>query len=329
MTNPIHVPDAPPVSGLAFRRLRGADDLPGMLAVRQVCGEFDQVDPLSAVQSVPTLESLQRMMTPSPGFDPANDLLVVTVNESIVGYGATGWWTETDGTRLYLSLGWLVPGWRGRGIGTAMLHWGEAHLHQVATSHPAQGKAFYGANASETERDATALLLNEGYKPAFSVIEMGIASLSQLPSAPMPPGFVTRPLERADLPAVYRSMTECYQESPFSEPEEEEQVWVAKQQDLAAWHVAWDVQTGEVAGQVQATIYKGRGELDEVSVRGPHRRKGLAKALIVHGLESLRSQGMTTARLHTLAENIYRSPRVYESVGFQVLKKYPRYRKAM
>lgn len=64
-------------------------------------------------------------------------------------------------------------------------------------------------------------------------------------------------------------------------------------------------------------------------MRVPYRRKGLARALIARALHALRDQGATAARLHTLAGNVHDSPRVYESIGFRLLKRYPRYRKAM
>jgi mycothiol synthase len=128
--------------------------------------------------------------------------------------------------------------------------------------------------------------------------------------------------------AVYQSMTESYTNSPFSTVDDYP-IWAEEQQDLTAWHVAWDTQTGEIAGQVQAALYKGRGEIWEVSVRQRYRRRGLARALIVRGIRALQEQGITTARLHTLAENLYQSPRVYESIGFRILKRYPRYRKPM
>lgn len=327
MTDTIDVPNAPALPGLAFRGYRGDEDLPGLAAVRAACRPADQVDPFSAVEHSPGLEDLARMMVPEPGFDPATDVLVVTVDGRIAGYEAVEWWTEDDGTWLYLSLGWLVPEWRGRGIGTAMLHWAEAHSRALAATHPTHGNAVHGANASETEREATALLLHEGYEVALTVIEMGIDNLD-LPDAPLPDGLVMRPAQAADMPELFRSMNECYADVVHRGPGEDYAAWAAGQ-DPADWHVAWDAATGEIAGQVKGELYKGRGELAEVSVRVPYRRKRLARALIVRALHALRDRGATTARLHTLADNVHDSPRVYESIGFRLLKRYPRYRKPM
>jgi ribosomal protein S18 acetylase RimI-like enzyme len=299
-----------------------------MAAVRAACAAYDGVDPLSVAESVPAAADLERRLAPSATFDPARDVLVVTLEGIMIGYSTVQWWTETDGTWLYLSLGWLVPEWRRRGIGTAMLHWAEGRCGELAAAHPTAGKAFYGANASETERDATALLLNEGYSVALTVLEMGLDDLTRLRDMALPAGFITRPLQPSDLVALFDSMNGCYSDHAFGEVLHYED-WAKEQRDLSTWHVAWDERTAEMAGQVQVLIRAGRPEIEEVSVRAPYRRRGLARALIARGLDALRGKGIHSVRLRTVYENPQQAWRVYESVGFRVLKRFPRYRKAM
>jgi mycothiol synthase len=325
---PITLADAPSIPGVAGRALQLPDDLPGLAAVRAACAPYDGVDLLSIAERVPTAEDLARMLVPSESFDPLRDVLVVTVHENIVGWTAVDWWTETDGTRLYLTLGWLVPEWRRRGIGTAMLHWAERRCRESAAAHPGAGKDLYGANASETEHDATALLLNEGYSVAFTVLEMGLDDLSRLRDIGLPPGFVARPLQPSDLPALFESMNGSYSDHPFNEILHYED-WAKRQGDLGTWHVAWDERSGEMAGQVQVLVRHGRPEIEEVSVRAPFRRRGLARALIARGLDALREKGVSAVRLRTVLENPQQAWRVYESVGFRVVKRFPRYRKGM
>ncbi|MBM4429735.1 MAG: GNAT family N-acetyltransferase, partial [Chloroflexi bacterium] len=86
-------------------------------------------------------------------------------------------------------------------------------------------------------------------------------------------------------------MNECYADHPFSEVEQY-QTWADQQRDLTTWHVAWDDQSGEMAGQVQVLLRKGLGELEEVSVRKPYRGRGLARALIMSGLLAVRALGV-------------------------------------
>jgi len=328
MREAIELTDAPSIRGLLFRPFRGPTDLVGMAAVRAMCALRDRVDGLSSVESVPTLADLEERLVCAEGFDPESDVLVAEVEGRIVGYSSAVWWDETDGTWVYLTLGWVLPQWRGRGIGTAMLHWTQGRLRDVAASHPTQGRAFLAANASETETDTAALLTYEGYRPAFSVIELGMDDLTGLREAPLPKGFLTRPLLSGDLPDLHRSMEEAYLGHAFSVSHRYEE-WMAAQTDLSTWHVAWDAATGGIAGQVQAVLYQGRGEVAEVSVGAPYRRRGLGQALLSRALLTLREQGMREARIHTLAENPHQSWHLYEKVGFRVLKRFPRYRKPM
>jgi len=328
MPKEIELGDAPSIRGLVFRPFGGPGDLRDFAAVRAACAVEDRVDDLSSVEGVPTLADLEKRMVVAEGFDPAHDVLVAEVDGQVVGYSSAIWWTETDGTWVYLTLGWVLPQWRGRGIGTAMLHWTEGRLRDLAASHPTQGKAFLAANASETETDTAALLRCEGYRPAFSVIELGMDDLTGLRAAPLPKGFLTRPLHSCDLPDLHRSMDQAYVGHAFSETPPYEE-WAARQTDLGTWHVAWDTATEAIAGQVQAVLYKGRGEVAEVSVGAPYRRRGLGRALLSRALLALREQGVQEARIHTLAENPHQSWHLYEKVGFRVLKRFPRYRKSM
>ena len=328
MREAIELGDAPSIRGLLFRPFCGPGDLRGFAAVRAACAVQDRVDNLSSVEGVPTLADLEERLVRSEGFDPEEDVLVAQVDGQVVGYSSAIWWTETDGTWVYLTLGWVLPPWRGRGIGTAMLHWTQGRLRDLAASHPTQGKAFLAANASETETDTAALLTYEGYRPAFSVIELGMDDLTGLRAAPLLGDFITRPLESPDLPDLHRSMEEAYLGQPFSVSHRYEE-WMADQTDLSTWHVAWDGATGAIAGQVQAVVYRGRGEVAEVSVGAPYRRRGLGQALLCRALLTLREQGIQEARIHTLAENPHQSWHLYEKVGFRVLKCFPRYRKSM
>lgn len=311
-----------------LRPCRGPQDTEGMARVRQSCAATDGIDPHSIVQKTPTALDLRLDLAAKDGFDPDRDVRVAEVAGALVGYGAVRWWTEEDGTRLFLTLGWVAPEWRRRGIGTELLHWAEGRCRELARLFPGPGPAFYGGNASDTERDAAELLTNEGYRVFFTVLEMGLEDWSNLPDPTLPPGFDTRPVTRDGLPHLFQAMNACYADHPFSTRVPYES-WVARQSDLATWHVAWDRESGEIAGQVQTLVRAGKPEIEEVSVCAPYRRRGLARALIAQGLLALKAAGAELPRLRTLLENPQQAWRVYESVGFRVVKRFPRYRKAL
>jgi hypothetical protein len=119
----ITLPDASAIPGLVFRHARLPDDLLGLVAVHERSTQADGVDPLSSREGIPTFDAMRANFTPSAGFDPASDALIVEMEQQIVGYSRVTWWTERDGVWLYLTTGRLLPAWRGQGIGTAMLRW--------------------------------------------------------------------------------------------------------------------------------------------------------------------------------------------------------------
>lgn len=324
------IPDPPDIPGLTFRPLR-AGDAEALVAVQEARKDHDRIDPLSTFESVPTLGQAAWWVDNKEKMQSLDTVLVAEVNGVVAGYAWLEWWTETTGVRLFLSQAALRPEWRGRGIGTAMLGWAEARLRAVASRQTETGPAFFGANATETEEEDTALLHDAGYRREFSVIEMERLAFDDLPEMPLPEGLALRPLEPEHFLSVGRSVTEAYAASMFSvvpsDDEDHRQVEWLRGFDPSLCFVAWDGE--QVAGQVLCRIDKGRGEMAEVSVRQPWRRRGLAKALLARALQAFRERGVKRVRLHTVAENQYGSVRLYQSVGFRVIKDHIRYRKPM
>ena len=324
------LPDVPNVPGLTFRPLR-AGDAAALVAVQEGRKEHDRIDPLSTFEGVPSLEQAAWWVAHMAETQRLDTVLVAEVDGAVIGYTWLEWWTETTSVRLFLSQAALLPEWRGRGIGTAMLGWAEARLRAVAVGQAETGPAFFGANATETEADDAALLHDAGYQPAFTMTELERSDLDAPRETVLPEGLALRPLEPEHLLAVGRSVTGAYTESTFStEPSEdtdrEKAEWLAGF-DPSLCFVAWEGE--QVAGQVICRLDKGRGELAEVSVRTPWRRRGLAKALLTQALRAFHGRGVTRVRLHTVAENQYGSVRLYRSVGFEPIKDHVRYRKPM
>jgi GNAT superfamily N-acetyltransferase len=137
----------------------------------------------------------------------------VEVEGEPVGYGRVLWWVERDGTRVYLHLGKVVPAWRGRGIGTAILGWAERRARQLAAALPAAGRHELAANASETEVEATALLRDAGYRVPFTMLQMGLELAERLAEPPLPSGVGVRPALLGDYRAISSSVDEAYRAS--------------------------------------------------------------------------------------------------------------------
>jgi mycothiol synthase len=322
--------EAPAIPSLVFRHLRFPGDLTGLVAVHEGSAQADGVDPLSSMESIPALDDMRARFAPSPTFDPTTDTLMVEMAGQVIGYSRVTWWTERDGVWLYLTTGRLLPAWRGRGIGTAMLRWAERRAAALAATHPTNGIAMLGANASSTELDATELLRDAGYHETFSMVEMRFDAFDTLPPVDLPTGLEFRPVTPDQYRAIWESVQAAYADSPQNviATEEDYQEWLASPAfDTMLWRVAWDGE--QIAGQTLCEIANGRGEVAEVSVGTSWRRHGLGYALTIAGLRALAERGVSKARLHARADNIYGAPRLYERVGFRPLKRFTRYRKPL
>ncbi len=333
-TDILILPDAPAIAGLEFRHIRGAEDAEALYAIHLERMDRDQVDPLSGFEDAPPLEALCEMLTEAINEGQQNFWLVAQVAQRVIGYTQIEGWAEDDGTWVYLILGWVTPAWRGQGIGTAMLHWAEAFIRQrAATEHPG-AKIELAANASSTERDTTALLLHEGYVAGYNVLEMGLDTDIPLQELPLPAGIEIHPA----LPEHYLAIAESvqmayeqeYEEGKYQEafdPAEFAENLCAPKYDPTLWQIAWD--GAQIVGQVLTVVGEKTAEVFEVSVHPAWRRRGLARSLLSRALCALRARNINVIRLHTVAEFRTRASDLYRSVGFRILKEFPRYRKAL
>ncbi|MFJ1753604.1 GNAT family N-acetyltransferase, partial [Kitasatospora sp. NPDC088134] len=188
----------------------------------------------------------------------------------------------------------------------------------------------YRTPSQSSEQDATALLLAAGYRRVFSLVEMELGDLQELPErdGELPPGIRTGPIGPSDYRAAWRTVVDSYADAGFT------QKWPFQDfvdtAEPACWRAAWN--GSDMVGVALCSIRRHdhtAGEIEELSVRTDHQRRGIGRALLLDGLRSLREQGATTARLFTGTANPHRSYHLYESVGFQRQNEHVRYRKPL
>lgn len=170
----------PSLPGLRFRYFQGEADFEGLAAVHEGARAWDQIDPRSARESVPTAAALARTFPPetltqNPG------LLIAELNGSIIGYCHILWrWTEESGARVYLHLGYVLPAWRHKGIGTAMLWWAQERIRAIAAEERDGGPAFLATNVSTTESEARVLIDRAGYQVVRRLSDMVLEPIPEL-----------------------------------------------------------------------------------------------------------------------------------------------------
>jgi mycothiol synthase len=351
LTNPIYVPEAPKISGLIFRGFQGEADFPKMAAVIQGCMKADQHE------EIETAEDLANKYAHLVHCDPYQDSLFAEITRDpyglvsnakegnhgfpnadgkVIGYTRVSWFDQLDGPRIYQHLGYLLPEWRRRGIGRAMLHYNQQRLRVIARTHPGDMPRVFESYATNTEISATALLLDEGYTAARHFFFMVRPDLENIPEAPMPEGLEVRLVQTEHLQAIWDASMEAVRDHwGFSEEMEEtlDQIKEDRVFDPSLWRVAWS--GDQVVGMVLSYIdplenekyNRKRGWTENICVRRPWRRRGLARSLLVKSLSAIKERGMTEAALGVDTQNLTGALRLYESVGFRSIQCFTIYQK--
>ena len=346
MTMPSVEPFVTEVPGTVFRYYRGEEDIPAIRAVHSGCREADRVDPYSVCYRVPNMGAADyaKDVALSLGDGSGRNILLAEADGRVVGHCRLEWWDEWDGERqaekvAYLSRGWVLPEWRGRGIGTALLRWAEARsqeLHRERGDLPGE----FATNASDGEQDSIRLLTEAGYRLRFLSPELAYDDFSRLPPRTVPEGFELRPMEPEHHREIARAIIEANVDANFT-PEQLAD-WIEREEDRMTEMVAgcdptiswigW--QDGQVAGLHVCRRIGEIGDVANVATRPAYRMRGLARSLMFHCLHSMREQGLRGARLYTgigterdaRPEGPYK---MYQGFGFRLLAFHNRYRKPM
>ena len=327
------VPDAPPIPGLAFRGFRGEEDFPAMLRVINAWKRG------SGVERTDSLEDIRRNYRRLDNCDPDRDLLMAEVDGDLAAYTRVTWWDETEGDRVYLSIGFIDPAYQRRGLGTAMLRWNEHRLRNIASTHPPGRSRRFHVFGADTEEGAGPLYTKEGYEPFWWDADMVRPHLDDIPDAPLPPGLEVRTPRPDQMRQVWEADKEAFRDHPgYSEPTENDyEAWLEdpRLHDHELWRIAWDGDL--IAGQVRSFINeeeneeygRKRGYTEFISTCRPWRRQGVARALLCLSLHAIKERGMTEGALGVHTDNPRGAFQLYESVGFRVVKTWTSYRKPL
>ncbi|MFN2217374.1 MAG: GNAT family N-acetyltransferase [Anaerolineae bacterium] len=326
------LPDAPQIRELVFRRFRGEADYPHMLSVLEAhtIGH--------GIEYANSLEELEFVFSHLTNCDPFRDVLIAEVNGEVIAFSRVWWDVLDDGVRLYKSLGFLVPAWQRRGIGTAMLRYNERQLRDIASMHPADAPKHYQGWASDREVSAHALFAAAGYEAVRTMLEMVRPATAPLREAPLPQGLEVRPAQPHHFRAIWEARLEAYRDHWGFAPGDEQAYrrWLEGPLfNPGLWKVAWDGE--QVAGMVLNRINEAesvkygrkRGWTQDVFVRRPWRRRGLARALLEQSIEMFLNMGMAETALGVDADNPSGALALYEAAGYRTTGQHTIYRKAM
>jgi ribosomal protein S18 acetylase RimI-like enzyme len=228
-----------------------------------------------------------------------------------------------------LFLYWLLPRARGQGAAERIVEWAEARLREIALEKPHTGNDFFTAylDAGEHERDA--VLAGAGYLRVQTFAEMSRSLAEPIPDLPLPDGLVLRPATAADARAVWEADDVAFRDHVgySRQTEVDYQRWLqGHYNDPALWKVAFEADTGAIAGQVlnyvnaeeNAAFGRSWGYTESISVQRAWRRRGVARALIAESMRMFRDMGLEHVALGVHTTNPNGAFPLYEGLGYRV-----------
>jgi mycothiol synthase len=325
----IALPDSPAIPGLRFRRLAGPSDYASITQLRAACALEDGSD------EMPTEADTANFIENPVEMDPSRDLILGEVGGALV---AMHWsrLRSVQGAWAANLRGYVHPSWRRRGLGRALLKFGEPHARAVVPPNASDQPGAWQAIATSLEPGAHALYREAGYAPFRYAFTMTRDLSHPIPTFKLPPGLEIRPAQPEHFRAIWEAEREAFQDAwgytPW--PEENYQRFLGfPHYDPRLWRVAWD--GDQAAGMVlsyvnaeeNAAFGRSRGYTEDIAVRRPWRRRGVASALLADSLRALQALGLKEAALGVDAANPNRALRLYENLGFRTIVKWTYYQR--
>jgi GNAT superfamily N-acetyltransferase len=339
----VEIIEAPPIAGLAFRHYRGEQDLPAMLDILQSSCISDQDDDQDDVHE--SLEDLTNQYRYLVNCDPYQDVLIAEVNGQVVAYGRVIWWqVEASGERIYFLSWYIRPKWSGQGLEKTFLHHNQERLRQIIRQQAGEapvseatdsGVRLFEAHATSFQPETARLLEEDGFQAVRWGSTMTCPNLQNIPDALMPEGLEVRPARPEHYRQIWDAMLKAFSDHwGYAQPSEED--YVGWQQDAhfqpALWQVAWE--GDQVAGMVLNYISRDPGAAgssrawtEDICVRRPWRRHGLARALLARSMRMFREMGYQQTWLGVDLNNLHGARQLYESMGYQIVSVLSIYRK--
>lgn len=325
---------APDIPCFLFRRFRDEGDFGVIANVINASWEADLIDARTSE------EDLTQTWRHPQNFDPMKDAVLVEKDDTVVGYASLTWRQKTGNLRVYTHNAFLVPECRKDELRRAMVRFNEDRLRKIALGHPDNSLKFFEVYANSKPNHWKSVLEAEGYEPSWFLFGMVRPNLQDVPDLPLPEGIEVRPAKQQDLRKIWDSAREAFRDGrEFSEEKWSEQEYNRRLETATfmpeLWQIAWE--GDEVVGGVHNYIDKDEneafnrkwGHTEQIFVRKPWRKRGIATALIARSLRTLREHDMTEATLDVDTQNPSGALTLYESLGYMPYSKFIFYGKPL
>ncbi|HET7028317.1 MAG TPA: GNAT family N-acetyltransferase, partial [Candidatus Limnocylindrales bacterium] len=192
-------------------RLRPFDparDYPAAASLVSAVNEHDGYDWL------PTPEILRHEFEHSANFRPAMDARVAEVDRAAAGVVTAEWRARAGKIVHHVEL-WVAPAHRGRGVGSALLAWAEAHeVDRVRSGDggPVDLAHEIGGGGDPAIPGSSQLAAKRGYAVVRHWMELRRTLDGPIPDVPLPSGLAVRPVAPDEHRRIWEADVEAFRD---------------------------------------------------------------------------------------------------------------------
>ena len=304
-----------------MRAYQGESDLQKIIDLFDACEAVDRLE-----QSI-SIAQLQ-LSIEAPGVDQDRDLsLWEDANQRLIGFGELSINKPTPDNLADGNLWFFVhPVARDGNLDRQIIAWAESRMQEVGKAQQGQPKLLTWSRNSRVDRIAT--LEQYGFEASRQFLFLTQTLPEVIPTPQLPPGFTIRAIDcerdaRAWVNLHNQSFANTWNYHPLTVER-----YRCRLQDpdyLPELDLVAIDPNGKFASICLCVIdrtqnaFRGRKE-GWVALLFTHpdfQQRGLARAMLLNGLDRLKNLGMDIAKIGVDAENPFGARKLYESVGFE------------
>ncbi len=275
-----------------------------------------------------------------PDSDPQHDsLLVMAPDGRLAGLGWVFTPQEYDREQIVFLWGEVHPDYRQQGLGGFILNWMESRGRRILESRHALPQRVLRAACPEHLHDRVDLFTEHGFQHTRSSYRMRRALSDPIPEVVLPPGIEFHSWKTEYNEAALQTANEAFRDHWGYVPTSAESwnLWVTSHPSFRPDLTRLAVHGDQIVGlsinrvndeEIQATGLK-EGWIDDLAVLRPWRRQGIGAALLCAALRAFDEIGLEFAGLGVDTENTSGALRIYERLGFKVVKQFMIFTKAL
>lgn len=229
------------------------------------------------------------------------------------------------------------PAQRATGLEDVLLNWAEARGRQRLLEVVDDLPRVLRSGAADTMKSRRAQLEQRGFTVARYFNRMQRDLTEPIPAVELSDGLTLRPFSPELNDRVMEAFNEAFRDHWSFEPitPDDWQQFIIGRTSFRADLSTIVMDGEEVAGfsingiSPEENARRGRSEgwVEELAVRRPWRKRGVATAMLCATLHAFKAASLQHAMLGVDTENLTGALRVYERVGFRPVKRYVQYEK--